>query len=599
MPNVADTIVIPEQTIDRGPEPGIGELIDERMRGMSFPQALPAAPLSPVQRIQDPGAALRALPGAMIAPFRALAPTPAPRAPAAAMNQAAAATLHPVETARRELAGSGTATIPETTVKGAPEQVTDLGDIDQPAGGAARPGVWAPQAPAGPTIFGSVGGGGGKTTPGGMQLVARTTTKSRDVDDAKKEFAIAAKEGEAAATASEQIMKNEAQQGFARAQAATGAAQRAAAEGRALEAQRTGEYNKRVARADAAERDYARSSSIDPDHFWNSRSTGQQLAAIFGMVAGGILQGIRGGENPAMTMINQAIDRDMRAQQQNREHLGKSAEMQRASLGDLLKQHEQQRKSEEEDRARSYKAALAQVDEVAARPDMQEPGMQQRLAQMREQLHEKIGQHDLAAAQFGERVTEEERMRAPTGGGMGALKGAPNTLRLPDGRTVSFQTEDDRKKVAERVTAAADLNATIQRAQQLRGQLTPQFMMQHPVESRTILKELKDMQKTAVYARSTAAGQGQVREGEYPREASSFPFDSLVDPSADSVIANQAAMAKGQVDNIVRAHGGEYVQEGYVMTPQGLRPLALYQGQATSAPSMQTGPAYKVNPVKP
>ena len=59
------------------------------------------------------------------------------------------------------------------------------------------------------------------------------------------------------------------------------------------------------------------SQKIDPSALWESKSGGQKAMAIVGMILGGIGSGITGRENPAMQALQQAIDRDVRAQEAN------------------------------------------------------------------------------------------------------------------------------------------------------------------------------------------------------------------------------------------------------------------------------------------
>ena len=130
----------------------------------------------------------------------------------------------------------------------------------------------------------------------------------------------------------------------------------------------------------------------------------------------------------------------------------------------------------------------------------------------------------------------------------------------------------------------------------------PKFALMHPIEAARMHAELEDMTKTAVYARSTAAGQGQVREGEYPREAKSFPFASVFDPTADAIIGEQRRQNSERVNTIVSAHGGEYVTPGYAQTGAGLKPMAVYQGRRAAPVPManpQTGGPMVVTPVHP
>lgn len=67
---------------------------------------------------------------------------------------------------------------------------------------------------------------------------------------------------------------------------------------------------------------------VNPDHFWESRSTGQKIA--FGVAAflGGFVSGFRGGPNEALQHMESAIDRDMAAQRANIEN-------KRGQIGDM------------------------------------------------------------------------------------------------------------------------------------------------------------------------------------------------------------------------------------------------------------------------
>ncbi len=77
------------------------------------------------------------------------------------------------------------------------------------------------------------------------------------------------------------------------------------------------------AMADATNRDVAlraeiqkaRAEKIDPDHWWNEKSTGAKILAGVGMILGGAGGGLgRTGRNPAMDVMNSAIQNDMDSQ---------------------------------------------------------------------------------------------------------------------------------------------------------------------------------------------------------------------------------------------------------------------------------------------
>lgn len=62
--------------------------------------------------------------------------------------------------------------------------------------------------------------------------------------------------------------------------------------------------------------DYA-NGQIDPNHYMESRSTGQKIANGIGLFLGGLGQGLIGGNNPAQDWLNNQIDRDISAQKAN------------------------------------------------------------------------------------------------------------------------------------------------------------------------------------------------------------------------------------------------------------------------------------------
>lgn len=55
--------------------------------------------------------------------------------------------------------------------------------------------------------------------------------------------------------------------------------------------------------------------SLDPNRFWASRTTGQKISAMVGIALGGFVQGARGGSNAGLDIINQQIERDIKAQE--------------------------------------------------------------------------------------------------------------------------------------------------------------------------------------------------------------------------------------------------------------------------------------------
>lgn len=59
--------------------------------------------------------------------------------------------------------------------------------------------------------------------------------------------------------------------------------------------------------------DYSQ-GKIDPNHFWNSRSTLGKASTAIGLILGGMGAGLTGGPNPALEFLNKQIDRDVEGQ---------------------------------------------------------------------------------------------------------------------------------------------------------------------------------------------------------------------------------------------------------------------------------------------
>ena len=72
-------------------------------------------------------------------------------------------------------------------------------------------------------------------------------------------------------------------------------------------------WQEELARSDKIYQDTV-NAKIDPNRFWATRTTGQRISASIGMLLGGYAQAFGAGPNPAMALIDKAIDRDIDAQ---------------------------------------------------------------------------------------------------------------------------------------------------------------------------------------------------------------------------------------------------------------------------------------------
>ncbi len=68
-----------------------------------------------------------------------------------------------------------------------------------------------------------------------------------------------------------------------------------------------------ISEIDAVVKD-VKDQKIDPNHFWNERSTLGKASTAIGLILGGMGSGLTGGPNPALQFLNQQIDRDIEGQ---------------------------------------------------------------------------------------------------------------------------------------------------------------------------------------------------------------------------------------------------------------------------------------------
>lgn len=80
-------------------------------------------------------------------------------------------------------------------------------------------------------------------------------------------------------------------------------------------AQRANEMQERQADFDQSAKALTKHGQVDPGRFWTNAGVGQKIAAMLSVTLGGFAAGSTGGRNLALDSINQAIDRDIKAQE--------------------------------------------------------------------------------------------------------------------------------------------------------------------------------------------------------------------------------------------------------------------------------------------
>lgn len=191
--------------------------------------------------------------------------------------------------------------------------------------------------------------GGGYVGPRERSMLGPTQWAALRAANASQESAIGEMAGRTA-----QEAKNEEAMYMAHARDAQMRAD--AANAAALQRQEEMEF--RIADFDRTAKQLAQ-EKINPDRFWASRTTPQKIASFISIGLGGFLAGARGGSNMGLDMVNDAINRDIAAQEANYKIRREGLEAQSTAFGMAMQKYQSV------DAARAFARASA-MDAVAS-----------------------------------------------------------------------------------------------------------------------------------------------------------------------------------------------------------------------------------------
>lgn len=203
-----------------------------------------------------------------------------------------------------------------------------------------------------------------------------------------------------------------------------------------------------MAKVQAAQADYAINKEIDPRRIWNNASTGDKIIAGIGILLSGIGQGLQAraginAPNLALQTINNAIDRDIDAQKENRNARGNVVTQQQGIYADMQRRFGDDQQAESAARAVLLGNAQIQLQTIASQykaPQLA-ANAQQAYAQLEEQKQKNLSDFAVRAQTLqieGEKA-EADKVRAAA-----AAKVAPIELNLKQ-----QQLEVEKQKVAQ------------------------------------------------------------------------------------------------------------------------------------------------------
>lgn len=246
---------------------------------------------------------------------------------------------------------------------------------------------------------------------------------------------------------------------------------------------------------------------MDPDRFWASRSTAQKVSGLIGIALGGFLQGARGGSNPGLDIINQAIDRDIDAQKFAYAATHDTASAKQTAFAIAMQKYQNEDAARAMARAAALDAVIAETAQVGALHKGTEVGNRAdaAIAQLQIDKMNQIGQgvafipatqrarvyvdprtglryteHEMKAlvAKEGERDFSREQEATKIGGQL-MVEGAKAQgeadkhrqqlqVRLPNGDVIVANSADQHKQVSEAAASVQETRRLVAEAKRIR-----------------------------------------------------------------------------------------------------------------------------------
>jgi len=177
--------------------------------------------------------------------------------------------------------------------------------------------------------------------------------------------------------------------------------------------------------------DDIREAQIDPNHRWNSMSGAQKFSTRAAMFFGGILQGLRGGSNPAMEAYERSVDRDIAAQREALQNKKASFDAKRSLYAQQLAKY-----GDDERAVLAYKS----LDLEAAKANVEKMTLASGSKMAQAQGREAVAALDAKQGEFKLQWAEADRRQAAASMAAAArTQAVPDALRLDEKREIDTQ----------------------------------------------------------------------------------------------------------------------------------------------------------------
>jgi hypothetical protein len=348
----------------------------------------------------------------------------------------------------------------------------------------------------------------------------------------------------------------------------------------------------------------ARSSEIDPERMWKSKTTGQKVLSTIAVFLGGIAQGLggMGGRalpNAALERLNMDIDRDIEAQKAN-------AGQKRDAVGlqGTILQMMRQRYDDDDRAGMAAKAAVLDryasltesmsLDAASKDARLRGAGLAAEMRRQRDELEK--------ALQVSAIDQEEADYRARlAAGAIAAQAAAAQQAQLQNLGWEDFDTDDARKRVIPGLGLMAytekDANTIKDQAAQVGtindalSDLAALLDRGADIPGSKSAKEYEAKQAVLLSAINVAQGQGAISESDADRVLKSVPNAALIGSRANAKAALEAT--KGYMSNALRrqamARGAVPIEKRIGMSGSGSKAKVQRQFRMAEQPEQGTG----------